>query len=302
MAIGTILDREEYIEQAYFFRVLRERIASNLVAQDVIANIHEEILATTRLPLAIQFLGTELKHSGLLSSGFAHLLHYFHAFQAFVIRQTEDESRRFNIETALLILEREAQYRSGQPPHPSPSPPGGEGGVRGPNRPGLFVYQFEAISRNRLGYDDGLASMADDPFYDSDWIEFLDMVRRQIGVVDFTDLIYLRSDLYVKDQRRKNPGYQPPLPPLFGEKEGRIAAANRGRDPLYLFAALQRQLGYPEVPRPRIADDWEAKLKKIQTKIHEMETRLKLVEGEVKGQIDLSQFGKPELLDWDKEE
>jgi hypothetical protein len=285
MAIGTILDREEYIEQAYFFRVLRERIASNLVAQDVIANIHEEILATTRLPLAIQFLGTELKHSGLLSSGFAHLLHYFHAFQAFVIRQTEDESRRFNIETALLILEREAQYRSGQP-----------------NRPGLFVYQFEAISRNRLGYDDGLASMADDPFYDSDWIEFLDMVRRQIGVVDFTDLIYLRSDLYVKDQRRKNPGYQPPLPPLFGEKEGRIAAANRGRDPLYLFAALQRQLGYPEVPRPRIADDWEAKLKKIQTKIHEMETRLKLVEGEVKGQIDLSQFGKPELLDWDKEE
>jgi hypothetical protein len=285
MATGTILDREEYIEQAYFFRVLRERIASNLVAQDVIANIHEEILATTRLPLAIQFLGTELKHSGLLSSGFAHLLHYFHAFQAFVIRQTEDESRRFNIETALLILEREAQYRAGQP-----------------NRPGLFVYQFEAISRNRLGYDDGLASMADDPFYDSDWIEFLDMVRRQIGVVDFTDLIYLRSDLYVKDQRRHNPGYQPPLPPLFGEKEGRIAAANRGRDPLYLFAALQRQLGYPEVPRPRIADDWEAKLKKVQTKLHEMETRLKLVEGEVKGQIDLSQFGKPELLDWDKEE
>ena len=286
MATGTVLDREEYIEQAYFFRVLRERIASNLVAQDIIANIHEEILATTRLPLAIQFLATELKHSGLLSSGFARLLHYFHAFQAFVIRQTEDESRRFSIETALLILEREAQYRASQP-----------------NRPGLFVYQFEAISRNRLGYDEGLVSMADDPFFDSDWEEFLDLVRRQIGIVDFTDLVYLRSELYVKDRRRQEPRYEPPLPPLFGEKEGRIAAANRGRDPLYLFAALQRQLGYPEVPRPRIADDWEAKLKKVQTKLHEMEARLKLVEGEVKGQIDLIQFGKPELLEgWEEEE
>lgn len=286
MSTGTVLDREEYIEQAYFFRVLRERIASNLAAQDIITLIHEEVLATTRLPLAIQFLATELKHSGLLSSGFVKLLHYFHPFQGFVIQQTEDESRRFNIETALLILEREAHYRSGQP-----------------NRPGLFVYQFEAISRNRLGYDEGLASMADDPFYDAEWRDFLDFVRRQIGIVDFTDLVYLRSELYVKDQRRQQPNYQPPLPPLFGEKEGRIAAANRGRDPLYLFAALQRQLGYPEVPRPRIADDWEAKLKKVQVKLHEMEARLKLVEGEVKGQIDLTQFGKPELLtDWDGEE
>jgi hypothetical protein len=286
MSTGTVLDREEYIEQSYFFRVLRERIAANLAAQDIITHIHEEVLATTRLPLAIQFLATELKHTGLLSSGFARLEHYFHPFQAFVIRQTEDESRRFNIETALLILEREAQYRSGSP-----------------TRPGLFTYQFEAISRNRLGYDEGLASMAGDPFYDGDWVEFLEFVRRQVGIVDFTDMIYLRSDLYVKDQRRRESSYAPPLPPLFGEKEGRIAAANRGRDPLYLFAALQRQLGYPEVPRPRLAEDWEAKFKKLQTKIHELETRLKLVEGEVKGQIDLSQFGKPELLqDWEKDE
>ena len=37
---------------------------------------------------------------------------------------------------------------------------------------------------------------------------------------------------------------------LFGEKEGRIAMANRRKDPLYLFSALQRHLGYPSVPRP----------------------------------------------------
>src|SRR5256885_12875626 len=127
---GTVLDREEYIEQAYFFRGLRERLASSLSTQDVLERIHEEILATTRLPYAIQFLSTELKHSGLLSSGFARLLHYFTPFQAFVIRQTEQGSQRLGIETALTLLEREAGYRAGQP-----------------TMPGLFVYQFEALSR-----------------------------------------------------------------------------------------------------------------------------------------------------------
>ena len=51
----------------------------------------------------------------------------------------------------------------------------------------------------------------------------------------------------------------PKFPTLFGEKEGKIARANRGRDPLYLFSALQRQLGYPEVPRPRRPDEAEAR-------------------------------------------
>src|SRR5438876_11005870 len=129
--MASILDREEYIEQAYFFRVLRERMATNMAAQDVLKHIHEEILSTTRLPYAIQFLGTEIKHSGLLSSGFDRLPHYFTSFQAFVIRQTEDERKRFSIDTALLILEREADYRAKQI-----------------TSPGLFVYQFEALSRN----------------------------------------------------------------------------------------------------------------------------------------------------------
>ncbi len=279
MSTSTILDREEYIEQAYFFRVLRERLAAQMATQEILDHVHEEILAITRLPYAIQFLATELKHSGLLSSGFSRLLHYFTPFQAFVIRQTEEGGRRMPTETALLILEREATYRAGQP-----------------TAPGLFVYQFESLSRNRLGYDDGLTCMAADPFYNTDWRAYLELVRRQVGVVDFADLIYLRSDLYVMEQRRKDPSYEPPLPPLFGEKEGKIAKANRGRDPLYLFAALQRQLGYPEVPRPRPRDDTNAKLEMIQAKYRELETRLKLLEGEIRGQIDLSQFGKPELL------
>ncbi|HMC88893.1 MAG TPA: hypothetical protein VKI17_05065, partial [Gemmataceae bacterium] len=227
----------------------------------------------------IQFLATELKHSGLLSSGFSKLPHYFTPYQAFVIRQTEKEGIRFSIETALLILEREADYLGGQP-----------------TRPGLFVFQFETLSRNRLGYDEGLASMGGDPFYDAVWQEYLGLVRRQVGMVDFADLVYLRSEFYLTEQRRVKEDYQLPVPALFGEKEGKIAKANRGRDPLYLFAALQRQLNYPEVPRPRPRDDVAARLEGLQAKLRELEMRLKLLEGETRGQIDLSEFGKPDLL------
>jgi hypothetical protein len=277
--MGSVLDREEYIEQAYFFRVFRERLGTNMAAQEVLSRIHEEILSTTRLPLAIQFLATELKHTGLLSSGFARLPHYFTSFQAFVIEQTEEEGVRFSIDTALLILEREALYRAEQV---TPA--------------GLFVYQFETLSRNRLGYDQGLRCMAADPFYEEEWRAYLELVRRQVGLVDFADLVYLRSLWYVHDQQRQDAGYQPPLPPLFGEKEGKIARANRGRDPLYLFAALQRQLGYPEVPRPRPRDDPAVRLDALQAKMRELEQRLKLLESEARGQVDLSQFGKPEIL------
>jgi hypothetical protein len=286
MAPGSILDREEYIEQAYFFRVLRERLATNLPTQDVLSRLDEEILSTTRLPYAIQFLSTELKHSGLLSSGFSRLLHYFTAFQAFVIRQTEEGGQRLSLETAMLVLEREAAYRAGEP-----------------TAAGLFVYQFESLCRNRLGYDEGLACIGADPFYTPEWREYMDLVRRQIGVVEFADLLYVRSELYVVEQRRLDPGYEPPVTALFGEKEGKIARASRGRDPLYLFAALQRQLGYPEVPRPKPRDDLGAKLETLQAKMREFETRLKLTESELRGQIDLTQFlGKPELLSGSPEE
>src|SRR5436190_5159591 len=95
MTTGAVLDREEYVEQAYFFRVFRERVTANMAAQEILDQVHQEILSTTRLPLAIQFLATELKHSGLLASGFTRLPHYFTAFQAFVIRQAEEEGLRF---------------------------------------------------------------------------------------------------------------------------------------------------------------------------------------------------------------
>ncbi len=283
--MSLILDREEYIEQAYFFRAMRERLNDQRAAQDVLESVHEEILATTRLPMAVQFLAAELKHSGLLASGFTRLSHYFTPFQAFAIQQCEKDTSRFTIQMALLLLEREAQYRAD-----------------GPTKPGMFVYQFEGLSRNRLGYDEGLIAMAGDPIYDAEWKTYLNQVRRKIGSVDFADLLYVRSEEYVTEQQRSDPDYEPPVMPLFGIKEGKIAKANRGRDPLYLFAALQRQLGYPEVPRPQERTDIQTKFEQMAVKLKEMEARLRLVESEVKGQVDLQLFGKPELFEAGKEE
>lgn len=279
MSTRTLLEREEHIEQAYLFRVLRERIGEGLALQEVLEQVGQEILATTRLPYAVQFLTAEVKHTGLLSSGFARLPHYFTSFQAFVIRGTEHERLRFATETALLVLQREAEYRAGTP-----------------TASGLFVYQFEVLCRNRLGYSEGLMGMIADPFYPPGWCAFLEMVRVQVGMVDLAELLYLRSEQYVSERRRQEPSYEPPLPPVFGAKEGKIAGANRGKDPLYLFAALQRQLNYPEVPRPKPRDDLGVKLEVIQARLRELDARLKLVESEVRGQVDLSHFGKPELL------
>ncbi len=281
---GRSPERDECIEQAYFFRIFRERIAENLPAQDVLGRLHEELLTTTRMPYAVQFLASELKHSGVLADGFKKLPHYFTPFQAYVVGQAENEKSRFPMATALLVLEREALYKANEP-----------------TTAGLFVYQFESVSRNRLGYDEGLEAVGGDPLFGPEWREYIDLVRRQVGAIDFCDLVYVRSTLYVTDQRRSNPSYEPPVPPLFGEKEGKIAKASRGRDPLFLFAALQRQLNYPEVPRPRPREDTSAKLEAMQVKLKELESRLRMLESEARGTFDPMQFGKPDLFKDDPE-
>ena len=231
-----VLDREEYIEQAYFFHAFRERVLDGMPAQDVLSRVAEEILSTTKLPFAIAFLATEIKVSGLMGPAMARIGHYFTPFQAHVVGQAELDVSRFAMDQALLILEREAKYKAD-----------------GPTSAGLFVYQFETLSRNRLGYGKGLEAIADDPSYSDEWRDYILQLRARLGDVDFADLIFIRSSYHVTDRRRTHPDYQPKFPTLFGEKEGKIARANRGRDPLYLFSALQRQLGYPEVPRPQAA-------------------------------------------------
>jgi hypothetical protein len=273
-----VLDREEYIEQAYFFQAFRERLLDGMPAQDILARVGEELLSTTRLPVAIAFLLAEIKLVGAMSPAMARIGHYFTPFQTHVITQAELDSSRFSMDQALLILEREARYKA-----------------EGSTTPGLFVYQFEVLSRNRLGYGKGLEAMAGDPFYDEDWRDYMYVLRSRLGDVDFADLIFVRSSYFVTERRRLNPEFQPKYPVLFGEKEGKIARANRGRDPLYLFSALQRQLGYPKVPRPRRPDEAEARIALLEQRVTLLENRIRALESEAPDEVDFSKvLVKPE--------
>jgi hypothetical protein len=127
------------------------------------------------------------------------------------------------------------------------------------------------------------------------------IVRHQVGLVDFADLIYVRSELYERRrQLESHDDSESPRPVLFGEGEGRIALANRGKDPLLLFGALHRHLGYPDVPRPAKAEDAPQLIPQLVRRIEKLEARLKLAEDELKGGIDLTNFyvdpKRPELL------
>jgi len=267
-----MLDSEEYVEQAYFFRVLGERTQQNIATQDLLGSVREEILATTKLPMAIDFLASELRHTGVFAPAMARLAHYFTPFQTFVVQMAEAERGKFDFAVALAILEREATYRA-----------------EGATRQGIFLYQFECLCRNRMGYDRGLEAIAADPMFDDAWREWIDTVRRQIGIIDFADLVYVRSEHYVETRAR---GGQPPegKTALFGVKEGRIALANRHKDPLLLFSALERHLHYPTVPRPKPVDESRQILPTIVRRVERLETRLRLLEEEQKGGIDLSKF------------
>jgi hypothetical protein len=273
-----VLEREEYIEQVYFFRALRDRLVDGLPSQEILARIGEELLSTTKLPIAVSFLHIEMKGTGLIGPAMARISHYFTPFQAHVISQAENDSSRFPMEQALLVLEREAKFKS-----------------EGPALAALFVFQFEALARNRLGYNKGLAAMAADPLYSEDWQDYILTLRTRLGDVDFADLIFVRSEQFVNERRRLNPDFIAKFPVLFGEKEGKIARANRGRDPMYLFAALQRQLGYPEVPRTRRPDELEARVLLLEQRIAQLENRLKIAESDIHQDADLAQvLVKPE--------
>ena len=286
---SPILDREEYIEQAYFFRIYRERLQENVPSQEILQSIQEEILATTRLPMAIDFLRTEILHSGRISDAMRRLPHYFAPFQTFVIQRAEDDESRFEQVVALRILESEAAYRA-----------------RNPTPSGMFVYQFECIARNRLGYAEGLRAIAMDPLYSDDWTRWIVLLSNDLGGKELSEIVYLASQHF--HNRRATRSTQKtveseinttPAPAmLFGDQEGRIAKANIGRDPLFFFAALQRQLDYPAVPRSQHADDTERLPAFLEARLNKLEQRLKIVEMESKGGIDLKQFYKnPDGID-----
>ena len=273
-----MLEREELIEQAYLYKMLSERIPQGIPLQEVLEQVREESLATTKLPLAIDYMLGELRHYGVMASAMSNLNHYFAPFQTYLIEEAEQEGGRFDIRTAVEVLRCEVEYRASDP---SPA--------------GLFLFQFESLCRNRLSYDRGLQAISQDAFFDPSWQAWILIVRRQIGIVDFADMVYVRSQHYYHRRFGQDSLEEPEQPILFATKEGKIAWANRKKDPLFLFAALQRQLGYPEVPRPKAVDDTPQVTAQLKRRLEQLEGRIQLLEEEQRGGIDLSNFFRGEL-------
>ena len=268
-----MLEREELIEQAYLYKMLSERLPQGIPLQEVLEQIREESLATTKLPLALDYMLGELRHYGVMSPAMGHLSHYFAPFQTYLIQEAEEEGGRFDIRTAVEILQCEVEYRASDP---SPA--------------GLFLFQFETLCRNRLKYDQGLKAISQDSCFNSDWQSWILIVRRQMGIVDFADMVYVRSKHYYHRRFGEHSEEPPEKPLLFGIKEGKIAWASRQKDPLFLFSALQRQLGYPEVPRPKPTDNAPQVTAQLARRMEQLEGRLQLLEEEHRGGIDLSKF------------
>ncbi len=66
--------------------------------------------------------------------------------------------------------------------------------------------------------------------------------------------------------------------------------ANRRKDPLFLFAAMQRHLGYPPVPKLEPIDPLPSLIPQMQRSIERLESRIKLLEEEQRGGIDITKF------------
>ncbi len=245
--------------------------------QELLEQIRFELLATTKLPFAIDYLLTELKHSGLMSPAMQKLAHYFTSFQAFLVHQAEEEAGRFTMQTALQVLEAEANYR-----------------LKNCSPAGLFFFQFEVLCRNRLHYDRGLTAISSDPIFSSDWSKWILQFRAQVGLVEISDLLFLCSEEY--EERLKSAGQtvEGKGPFLFGRKEGRIAFGNRRKEPLFLFGALQRHLGYPVVPRPVRQDENKEVIPQMMRRIERLESRIKLMEEERRASLDITKFYKKE--------
>lgn len=270
-----MLPQEEYVEQAFLYKALGDRLSEGEAIQDLLVQIREEILATTKLPMAIDFIQTELNHTGFMSSAMSKLPHYFNPFQTYLVGQAEKDSGRFNLQTALAILEKDAI-----------------GKAENRSLPATFFFHFEVLCRNALQYDYGLSAVAGDPVFDENWRKWILDMRRKIGTVTLADLVFVHSEHYAVQQARQGlQSFEVADPILFGDKEGKIALANRRKEDLYFFSALQRQLKYPPVPKIKKVETAAELLPRMLRQLERMEVRIKLLEDEQRDQgIDLTKF------------
>ena len=184
------------------------------------------------------------------------LAHYFTSFQTYVVAEGEDERGRFDLHVAFEILRYDAEYRAA-----------------GASRPGAFLYQFECLCRNRLRYEKGLDAMALDPIYDEDWRKWLETVRRQIGIVDVADLIYVRSQYYADERIRRYGELDSQRADPVRREGGQDRLGQSPQGPALPVRRLATPSGLPAVPRPKPVDETLQLVPQLLRRMERLETR-----------------------------
>ena len=215
----------------------------------------------------------------MMSSAMTRLGHYFHPFQTYVIAEAESERGRFDLRIALQLLQPEADYRpegadaTGIVPVPVRIAVPQSPEIRyGPDGRSPAIPSTTSHGEHGFSGADGRSAWSISPTWST-----------------FGASIFSRGGS--NSRRKRIAGIRTPI--LFGEKEGKIAFANRQRDPLYLFSALQRHLGYPAVPRLEGIEEPDETCKASPAGLNGPNCGCKLLEEEQRGGIDLNKLYGP---------
>ena len=82
--------------------------------------------------------------------------------------------------------------------HRDPAPRGRSTGRNARRRKACSCTNSRRSAATGCGTITAWTPMASDPMYDDDWREWILTVRRQIGIVDLADMIYVRSREYLR--------------------------------------------------------------------------------------------------------
>ena len=279
MATAAVLDREEYIEQAYFFRVLRDRLADGMATQEVLERIDQEILSTTRLPYAIQFLAAELKHTGLLVVRLRPAAALLHAVSG--VRRSAAPRRSAPLPAGLGPAG--AAARGGVPRRPAAA----AGPVRLPVRGAVAQpprLRRRPARRWRPTRSTTATGRRSSTTCGGRWGWWTSPTSSFCGPNCMC--------------RSGGGGSR-----TTSRRCRRCSARRRARSPAPTAAATRSTCSRPcngtSTTRRRRgrsrATTSATRSQVLEARLRELEKRVKLMESEMRGQIDLSQFGKPEI-------
>ena len=261
------LDREEYVEQAYFFQTLRERMQQDMSTQDLLVAIRQEILATTMLPFALDFMAGELRLTGGFATAMARLPHYFTPFQTYVVGEAEKAEGRFDFRIALEILQREVEYRAA-----------------GRRRKASSSISSRPSAATAWATTAAWRPSPPIAIFDENWREWILTVRRQVGLIDFG-----RHDLRPQRALSQDAGEGREADPVRRKGGANRAGQSPQGSALSVFGAAAA-LGLSERAAAAARGHAAISSARLQQRVDRLETRVEAFEEELRGGINLSRF------------